>query len=407
MDLADELLVALRMRDALVEPLHVLERLDQRRLVLAAAVAALLDRRLDHEQRLPAAEHVRVGGDVLGIALARAVGVDADLVAVERGGRGRQAVGVARHGLPEISAFEVVEAGAGDVHGFERVDEAEQLGPVVAEELAHLLDEGQHARADHDVVDDLGAGRNLGEVLGVRRFGRRDRQQGGDLAAQAAGRRSEEVAVIVAEGIVGEDHGDLLAQIVGHPGRYRADLLAHVGDAGLEHVAVQHARGHVIALADHEVRHLQFARARRRADHHVGEQGAEHEIDLVLGGEFLDHLGATLGIGAVVLDHHLDRPPADAAGLVDVVDRGPGGALVPAPVGRPDAGSMNLEADPDRRVAAGMGARRKPGQRGRRGHAGQRAGAFHGGPPRHAGRGTRGLAPVVIVVRLARHRCLP
>ena len=62
----------------------------------------------------------------------------------------------------------------------------------------------------------------------------------------------------------------------------------------------------------------------------------------------LDHLGAALRVGAVVLDDDLDRPAVDAAGLVDHLDRGVGGALVPAAVGGADAGAVRLEADLDR-----------------------------------------------------------
>ena len=47
------------------------------------------------------------------------------------------------------------------------------------------------------------------------------------------------------------------------------------------------------------------------------EQRAEDDVGLVLVGEFADHFGAALGIGAVVLDDDLDRPAVDAAGLVD------------------------------------------------------------------------------------------
>ena len=47
------------------------------------------------------------------------------------------------------------------------------------------------------------------------------------------------------------------------------------------------------------------------------EQRAEDDVDLVLGGELADHLGAAAGIGAVILDDDLDRAAVDAAGVVD------------------------------------------------------------------------------------------
>ena len=78
------------------------------------------------------------------------------------------------------------------------------------------------------------------------------------------------------------------------------------------------------------------------------EQRAEGDVDLVLRGEFLHHLGAALRVGAVVLGDDLDRPAADAAVGVDQLDRGGRGALVPAAVGGADAGAVHLEADADR-----------------------------------------------------------
>ena len=43
------------------------------------------------------------------------------------------------------------------------------------------------------------------------------------------------------------------------------------------------------------------------------EERAEGHVDLVLRGEFLDHLGAALRVGAVVLGDDLDLPAGDAA----------------------------------------------------------------------------------------------
>ena len=81
------------------------------------------------------------------------------------------------------------------------------------------------------------------------------------------------------------------------------------------------------------------------------EQRAEDDVGLVLGGELADHFGAALGIGAVILDDDLDRPAVDAAGVVDRLDGGIGGLLVPAAIGGADAGAVRLEADLDRRRA--------------------------------------------------------
>ena len=69
---------------------------------------------------------------------------------------------------------------------------------------------------------------------------------------------------------------------------------------------------------------------------------------MFVGGELLHHLGAALGVGAVVLEDDLDRAAVDAAGVVQDLERGRGGALVPAAVGGADAGAVELEAEADR-----------------------------------------------------------
>src|SRR6185436_15171036 len=117
------------------------------------------------------------------------------------------------------------------------------------------------------------------------------------------------------------------------PRRHRGDLRAHVGDPGLEDVAIELARGDVVALADDEIRNLQLARARRRSDDDVREQRAVDEVDLVLLAELLYDLGPALRVGAVVFGDDLDRSPGNAAFLVHELDRRGGRALVPAPVG--------------------------------------------------------------------------
>ena len=160
-------------------------------------------------------------------------------------------------------------------------------------------------------------------------------------------RGGEEVAVVVAEGVVGVDHRDLLAEVRRHPGGHRLHLALHVGDAGLQRPAVERAGGDVVALGADEVGHAQLAGARGRAHDDVGEEGAEDQVH-VLGGELLDHLGAALGVGAVVLEDDLDRAAVDAAGVVQHLERGGGGALVPAAVGGADAGAVQLEAEADR-----------------------------------------------------------
>ena len=168
----------------------------------------------------------------------------------------------------------------------------------------------------------LGLGRDLREVFGEGAFRRRDGDLRDDLGALRLQRRRQVVAMVVAEGEIGEDLRDLLAGIGRDPRRHRLDLALHVGDAGLEDVAVELGRGDVVAFADDEIGHLGLAGGGRRADDDMREQRAEDDVGLVLGGELADHLGAAAGIGAVILDDDLDRPAVDAAGIVDRLDRG-------------------------------------------------------------------------------------
>ena len=92
-----------------------------------------------------------------------------------------------------------------------------------------------------------------------------------NFAALGFDRRREVVAVIVAEGEVGKDHRDLLAEVLGDEGRHRLHLALHIGDARLQRVAIERAGGDVMALGDHEIGNLELARSRRRADDHVAE----------------------------------------------------------------------------------------------------------------------------------------
>ena len=154
--------------------------------------------------------------------------------------------------------------------------------------------------------------------------------------------------MIVAERIVGKDHGDLLAQASDHERRHRLDLALDVGDAGLERVAVEHAARHMVALGHHEIGNLQLACPRCRTHDDMAEERAEGDIAVFLGGEFLDDLGPTLGIGAVIGRHDLHRPSVDATGIVDSLGRSLRRSVIPSSVGGTYAGPVNLEAEPDR-----------------------------------------------------------
>jgi len=256
--------------------------------------------------------------------------------------------------------------------------------------LAHLLDEREHAGTDHDVVEHFGARGHLREVLGERRLRRRDRHQAVDLAAQLGHRLPEEISVVVAEGVVREDHRDLLPQVLQDEGRQRGDLRADVGDARLEGVAVHLARGHVVAFADDQVGDLQLAGARRRRDDDVREESAEDEVHLVLLRQLLDDLDAPLGIGPVVLSHDLHGPARDAAFLVDQLDGRRGRAVVPLPVRGADPGAVHLEPNPQR--ASGWRGRVDGGAERRIDRQGADQLAGYAGPGQRA-RSLQGLSP--------------
>ena len=203
--------------------------------------------------------------------------------------------------------------------------------------------------------------------------------------------------MVVAERVVREHHRDPLAEVVHHPRRHGRDLRPNVGDAGLEHVAVEHAGGDVRTLADHEIRNLQFTGPGGGADDHVREQRAVHEVHLVLTRQLLDHFRAALRVGPVVLGDDLDRPPRDTAGLVHVSRGRVRGALVPAPVGGADAGAVHLEPDPDRRVASGCVSGARDGAGGDRSGTGHRhrTGRGRGGLEQTATRELASLRPVL------------
>src|SRR6056297_3730967 len=85
----------------------------------------------------------------------------------------------------------------------------------------------------------------------------------------------------------------------------------------------------------------------------MAEERAETDVAAMLICEFLDHLGAALGVGAVILGDDLDGSASDAAIRVDQAYRRLGRAAIPAPIGRADAGAVLLKPD-----ANGLGALR-------------------------------------------------
>ncbi len=71
----------------------------------------------------------------------------------------------------------------------------------------------------------------------------------------------EKVAAVMAQGETGEDHGDLLAELVAHKGRHCLNLVCYIGDVGLERIMVEHARGDRMGFGDHETGDLELTRA--------------------------------------------------------------------------------------------------------------------------------------------------
>src|SRR4029453_9417864 len=128
-DPADEPLRPLGGLDALRKGLEALEGLDEALVVRPRPlVAALLHGALDHEERLPAAEHVGCRGDVLRIGDTRPAVVDPHALAVEAHVRRRIRGRVTRERLPEVCALEELEPGARDVYALHRIDDAADTG---------------------------------------------------------------------------------------------------------------------------------------------------------------------------------------------------------------------------------------------------------------------------------------
>lgn len=241
-----------------------------------------------------------------------------------------------------MAAFEEFQAPAVHRRGLQAVDEPEQRGPSPPEEFAEFVDERQHGGAHNDVIQHLGIAGDLGKIAGERCFRWRNGDMLQNLAALRGDRFGEEIPVIVAKGEIRVDHRDLLAQGRGHEGRHGPHLAFHIGDAGLQRVAVEHAGGHVTALGDDEIGQLQFPRPGGRPDDHVTEQRAEGDVAAMLAGEFLDQFGPAPGVSAVILGDDLHRAAMDAA-LVDQPGRGLRGAVITAAIGGPDTGTVHLK----------------------------------------------------------------
>lgn len=220
MDLPDEFLGALRMLNFLVESLKVFQGLDERTVVLwgGILVTTLLYGLLDDKQGFPASKHVRVSRDVLWVPDTRAGVVDAHPLSVKPLIGCGIAIGVSRQRLPQIGTFQELEPRAGDIHPFQGVDKTEDLGLSCAEVFAHLLDEGEYPRPYHHMVQHIRVCGHPCEVFGERSFSRWNGEPGPDGAIKPGNRLPKEVPVVVPEGIVWKNHGDLLSEVIDHPG---------------------------------------------------------------------------------------------------------------------------------------------------------------------------------------------
>ena len=108
----------------------------------------------------------------------------------------------------------------------------------------------------------------------------------------------------------------------------------------------------MVAFRADEVGHLQLARAGAEPMT-TWEKRAHHHVAAIRLGQLVHDLRTALGVGRVILEQDLDRAAADAAAVIDQLQGGLCGALVPAAIAGPDAGPVQLEADLDRRGLRG------------------------------------------------------
>ncbi len=120
---------------------------------------------------------MRVSGDVLWIFDTCAVSVDAHAFPEEL------FIGcvifspITGKPFPEIGALQKLQPRAAHIHAFQRIDEPEDLGTLRAEVLAHLFNESEYRRSDHDVIDHFRISGDARKVFRERGFGRWNRQR--------------------------------------------------------------------------------------------------------------------------------------------------------------------------------------------------------------------------------------
>ena len=208
--------------------------------------------------------------------------------------------------------------------------------------------------------------RDFWEITGEEDLGRRNGDLGDHLAALRRHRCRKEIAVVVTEGEIREDHCDLLARVRADPRRHRDDLAADIGDIGLQDPAVQHAGGDLIALGTDQICYLQLAHTGGRANDVMAEQSAHEHIATGLHSQLFNQFRAALWIGRFTFEHDLYPATVDAATVIDRLQRSLRGALIPAATRGTDAGAVRLEADLDRRCLSGKMARQNGGEKSRR-----------------------------------------
>ena len=188
-------------------------------------------------------------------------------------------------------------------------------------EVVGLVAEGDGVGAERDREQSVEIAVDLGQER--RRVGGAERNAGAadDLAALFFDLFGIGGAGRLAPGIVSVDDVPFLAQLADQIGRER-DRLGRGVIVGAEAVAVAFGgrQRRVEAHPDH-VDELVVLPHRHAGEADIRQKTADMRVDLVLGDHFLDRAPPDIGLRLVVGHDQLDRAAANAAHLVDAVDR--------------------------------------------------------------------------------------
>ena len=224
---------------------------------------------------------------------------------------------------------------------------------------AHVLGlgvEGDRQRADEGRQQHLGIGRDLRqvghEVLGIERH----RDAAEHLAARLLDVVLGFLVGALAPGIVGIDDRPFLAEVFDAPRHAGGRDRIGVG-AGAEREARAFRAGRLGRLAGREVDRLELGRDRDRGEHHAGMHRADDELGIAALDQVAQLARAAGRIGFGVFGRQLDLAAGDAAALVDDVDRGLGGLVVPED---PRTRSRRSGRSGDRSRSGPRPARRRP-----------------------------------------------